>query len=87
MHPTPEQLGEGDVLGQAEPEAWKNEIEQVLVGGMPKVNETVFLHRASDTLIIADLLFNLGSPGGSTGFCCAWRGRTAIPGLRACFAL
>ncbi len=33
-----------------------------LVGGMPKVQEHVFLHRASKTLIIADALFNLPFP-------------------------
>lgn len=47
---------------------WAGEIEQIVVEGMPKVNEVVFLHRASGTLIIADLLFNLGSPGGFNGF-------------------
>ncbi len=39
---------------------WNKEIQQLLVHGMPRVNEVVFLHRSSGSLIVADLLFNLG---------------------------
>jgi hypothetical protein len=34
------------------------ELPKLLIGGMPKLNEFVFLHTASRTLIVADLLFN-----------------------------
>jgi len=47
-------------LTDAAPQAWGEEIDQLLVRGMPKVNEVVFLHRSSRSLIVADLLFNLG---------------------------
>lgn len=36
----------------------QNEVEHVLVEGMPKLNETVFFHSASGTLILTDLAFN-----------------------------
>lgn len=39
--------------------AWEEEIETLPLKGIPKLNETVFLHRSSRTLIVADLLFNL----------------------------
>jgi hypothetical protein len=35
-------------------------IDQHLVRGMPRLNEVVFLHRPSRSLIIADLAFNFG---------------------------
>jgi hypothetical protein len=41
-----------------EPE-WRDEIEQVFVGARSLENEVVFFHRASRTLICADLVFNL----------------------------
>lgn len=41
--------------------AWRGVLDQVVLRGIPRVNEVVFLHRASRTLIVADLAFNLGS--------------------------
>ena len=41
------------------PPEWEEEIELITIGGMPKINETVFYHRPSRTLIVADLLFHL----------------------------
>jgi len=38
---------------------WADVTEHLLIGGMPKVNETVFLHRPSRSLIVADFVFNL----------------------------
>lgn len=40
--------------------AWDEVFDQHLVRGAPRVNEVVFLHRASRTLILTDLAFNLG---------------------------
>jgi hypothetical protein len=37
---------------------WKDDFDALLVAGCPKMNETVFLHRASRTLILTDLAFN-----------------------------
>ncbi|MFK7824344.1 MAG: DUF4336 domain-containing protein [Oligoflexales bacterium] len=39
--------------------AWSDELEILAITGMPFVNEYVFYHKASCTLIASDLLFNL----------------------------
>ena len=39
--------------------AWEDEIAVVAIDGMPKVNEVVFVHLATGTLIITDLAFNI----------------------------
>ena len=47
------------VLGD-EPEAeWRGELDQVFLGARSMENEVVFHHRASGTLVCADMLFNL----------------------------
>lgn len=46
------------VLSPTARESWEAELPKVLIGGMPKLNEFVFLHAASRTLVVADLLFN-----------------------------
>ena len=43
------------------PQAWCEELEVLELGGMPSVREHVFFHRASGTLIVADLVFNFGA--------------------------
>jgi hypothetical protein len=48
---------------------WTEVIDQHLVQGMPRLNEIVFLHRPSRSLILADLAFNFG-PG--THWLLAW---------------
>ncbi len=40
--------------------AWAGQIDQVLFAGLPAVNEVVFCHRASRSLLTCDLAFNLG---------------------------
>ncbi len=42
---------------------WAEVIEQHLVRGMPAMNEVVFFHRPSRSLILADLAFNFGPEG------------------------
>jgi Domain of unknown function (DUF4336) len=42
-------------------EPWEDELPKVFIAGMPRVNEFVFLHRATRTLIVADLVFDLQS--------------------------
>lgn len=42
---------------------WAGVLEQHLVRGMPAMNEIVFHHRPSRSLILADLAFNLGPEG------------------------
>ncbi len=51
-------------LADTPPAAWSSIIDQRLVAGMPKVEELVFLHKPSRTLIVADLLFNILEPQG-----------------------
>jgi hypothetical protein len=43
--------------GAADP--WRSEIESIAIAGSPKIGETVFFHRASSTLVVTDLLFNM----------------------------
>lgn len=42
------------------PKSWRGELEVLPLEGIPKVREHVFFHPASRTLIVADLVFNLG---------------------------
>lgn len=42
-----------------DPAPWGSDLEQHLVGGVPRLSETVFLHRASGTLLVADLMFHM----------------------------
>ena len=39
---------------------WAGSLDQVLLRGVPKTNETAFFHRTSGTLIGTDLAFNVG---------------------------
>lgn len=45
-------------LGESASADWNGEIEILVVSGMRKLNEVVFLHKPSRTLILTDLLFN-----------------------------
>ena len=48
-------------LGETEP-PWAGELQPLLVEGAPKADELVFLHTASRTLILTDLLFQIRYP-------------------------
>jgi len=48
-------------LGETEP-SWANEIDSLCIEGVPKAEEFVFFHRASRTLILTDLLFQIRYP-------------------------
>lgn len=48
-----------EILGDAPPPLWAGELDQLLVRGAPSMNEVVFLHRASRTLLCLDLCFNV----------------------------
>jgi hypothetical protein len=47
------------VLGDDAPPEWRAEIEQHLFRGAPYINEVVFFHRATRTLLLTDLAFNV----------------------------
>jgi hypothetical protein len=52
------------VLGSAPESGYAADLDQLLVAGMPRLNEVVFLHRASRTLIVTDFLFNVPNAAG-----------------------
>ena len=41
------------------PTDWPDELDYLLVGGAPLLNELAFLHRPSRTLVLTDLVFNV----------------------------
>jgi hypothetical protein len=43
------------VLGEGSVPPWSEELDQLVVDGIPQTNEVVFLHRASGSLILTDL--------------------------------
>jgi len=47
------------VLAETPPSLWADDLDQLVVQGAPGLNEVVFLHRASRTLICVDLCFNV----------------------------
>lgn len=49
------------VLGDQAPPGWSGQIDQHLFRGAPYLNEVVFLHRASGTLVLTDLAMNFRS--------------------------
>jgi Domain of unknown function (DUF4336) len=51
-----------DVLSDAAPKPWSEEIEQLVVQGAPKMSEVAFYHRPTKTLIVSDLFFNIVKP-------------------------
>jgi hypothetical protein len=50
-------------LGDAPPPAWQSDLDSLAVRGIPRMNEVVFLHRASRTLLVTDLCFNVRHSG------------------------
>lgn len=51
----PDLVGMLELGDRVEP-AWETELEQVLVRGMPALNEVIWFHKASATLIVTDVL-------------------------------
>jgi len=48
-----------DQLTDTAPAAWRDELDQVVMAGVPAVHEVVFFHRKSRSLIVTDLIFNI----------------------------
>jgi len=48
-----------DVLDDEPPPLWAGQLDQLVFRGMPILNEVVFFHPATRTLIITDLVFNV----------------------------
>ena len=57
------------VLGDEAPAEWRGQVDQVFFAGRPYENEVTFFHRASRTLILCDLAFNLRE---GTAFVTRW---------------
>ena len=55
------ELPRGETLGGG-PGPWSADLDKLRVGGVPTLEETVFLHRKSRTLMLTDLAFNLRAP-------------------------
>jgi hypothetical protein len=49
-----------DTLSGTPDASWSSVFDQHVLRGMPKINEVAFLHRPTRTLILTDLVFNLG---------------------------
>jgi hypothetical protein len=49
----------GEVLGDDAPQLWCADLDQHVFKGAPVMNEVVFFHRATRTVIFTDLVFNL----------------------------
>jgi hypothetical protein len=49
------------ILGQAAPVEWASEIDQTIFRAFPPLNEVVFFHRSSRTIVFTDLLINIQS--------------------------
>jgi len=52
----------GKSLKPGESYPWEDQLITIFIDGMPKVNEWVFVHKKSRTLIVCDLLFNVTEP-------------------------
>lgn len=66
---------------------WGEELEFIELGGMPKIQEHVFFHPASRTLVITDLLFHLPEDMSSwtRGFLRVASGIRQYPGMSRLF--
>jgi len=47
-----------ETFGDVAPPGWAGQIDQVAIGGAPRMNEIAFVHRASRSLLLTDLCFN-----------------------------
>lgn len=56
------------ILGDRSPEVWAGEIDQVLVLGTKYIWEVAFFHRSSRTLLLVDLVENIGDETGGVGW-------------------
>jgi hypothetical protein len=51
---------------------WRSQIDQQLFGGAPLLNEVVFFHRATSTVIFTDLVFNIAAGDASKARAFNW---------------
>lgn len=56
------ELGPTGVIGAGAPPPWSDELAPLPIEGAPRLREVAFFHRASATLLVTDLLFNMTEP-------------------------
>ncbi len=61
-----------EILSEQAPAAWRNDIEQHLFRGVPRMNEVVFFHRATRSLLLTDLAFNVAADNTATARLFYW---------------
>jgi hypothetical protein len=72
------------MLEDVSPPEWREQIDQLVIKGIPEYGEVVFFHRPSRTLVVSDLVFNYSAaqaasdPGGADGLGPHSRIRSAI---------
>lgn len=57
----PDLVIQHELGGEVDP-AWRDALDVELIGGAPKINETVLFHRPSGVLLCADFVFNVTRP-------------------------
>jgi hypothetical protein len=78
----------GVTLSDSPPAAWAGQIDQYFFRAFPGLNEIDFFHRASRTLIMTDLIFNLTAPKpGWTRFLMTLDGAADGPAVARSFRL
>ena len=48
-----------ELLHEAAPSGWEGELDAIAVAGIPMLDELVLLHRATRTLVVTDIAFNV----------------------------
>ncbi len=61
-----------EILSEQAPAAWRDDIEQHLFRGVPRMNEVVFFHRATRSLLLTDLAFNVAADNTATARLFYW---------------
>lgn len=56
-----------EVLGDEPPALWRGQLEQVVLRAAPSLNEVLFFHPPSRTLVATDLVFNIQHPASFWG--------------------
>ena len=54
-----EEIAEIHELGESAPDLWSADLQQLAIGGVPRLTEFAFFHPASRTLLLTDLCFNV----------------------------
>ncbi len=78
-------LHDGEALTSVAPPAWNDALRPIPIAGIPKMNEHVFVHAESKTLISSDLFFNIAKPDGWWSKTLMWMMRMSGPPRHSMF--